>query len=166
MLFRSITGYVLPLAAVAAVAGFIGSVFVGTSMGLLGTHRMPLMWGLVMLIYQLVMAVVGVFVLGFIIDALAPSFGGTKNNAQALKVAAYCWTPGWVGGIFGILPLLGILGALLGLYGIYLLFLGLPKLMKNPAEKSAGYTVVVLIAAIVVTVVRSEERRVGKECRL
>lgn len=147
------TGYVLPLAAVAAVAQFIGSVFVGTGMGFLGTYRMPLTWGLVMLVYQVVMAGVMVFVLSFIIDALAPSFGGQKSSAQALKVAAYCWTPGWVAGILTILPMLGILAILGALYGIYLLYLGLPKLMKNPADKSAGYTVVVIICAIIVGII-------------
>ena len=148
-----ITGYVLPLAAVAAIAQFIGSVFVGTSLGPLGSYRMPLGIGAVMLVYNVVMAVVMVFIVGLIIDALATSFGGQKNNAQALKVAVYCFTPGWIGGILGILPMLGILGALIGLYGAYLLYLGLPKLMKNPDDKSAGYTVVVIIAAIVVGVI-------------
>jgi hypothetical protein len=148
-----ITGYVLPLAAIAAVAQFIGSVFVGTSLGFMGTFRMPLLWGLVMLSYSVAMAVVMVLVVGFIIDALAPSFGAQKDNAQALKVAAYCWTPGWVAGILNILPMLGILAILGALYGIYLLYLGLPRLMKNPAEKSAGYTAVVIICAIVVGVI-------------
>src|SRR5262249_32765775 len=35
------------------------------------------------------------------------------------------------------------------LYGIYLLYLGLPRLMKNPAEKTVPYLVVTIIAAIV-----------------
>ena len=33
--------------------------------------------------------------------------------------------------------------------GLYLLYLGLPVLMKAPAEKALGYTAVVIIAAIV-----------------
>ena len=41
-----------------------------------------------------------------------------------------------------------ILG-ILGLYSIYLLYLGLPVLMKAPAEKAGGYTVAVVVAAIV-----------------
>jgi hypothetical protein len=144
-----ITGYVLPLAIVAAVAAFIGTVFVGTSMFFMGTVRMPLTWGLAMLVYQIVMAVVTVFVLAFIIEALAPTFGGTKDRAQAMKVAAYSYTPAWVAGILMILPALGILAALAGLYGIYLLYLGLPRLMRNPPDKSAGYTALVVVCAIV-----------------
>jgi uncharacterized membrane protein len=111
-------------------------------------------WALGMLVYQLVMSVVAVFLLGFIIDVLAPTFGGQKNFNQAVKVAAYSYTAGWLGGVLGIIPWVGwILGLVVSLYGIYLLYLGLPKVMKNPQEKSVAYTVVVIIVAIVVAIV-------------
>lgn len=148
-----ITGYVLPLAAVAAVAAFIGIVFIGQSLGPLGTVRMPVMAGLVGLVFQLAMAVAMVFLLGFIIDALAPTFGGQKNMAQAVKVAAYAYTPVWIVGILSIIPVLALLGILAALYAVYLVYLGLPRLMKSPQEKSAGYTAVVIVAAIVLGIV-------------
>jgi hypothetical protein len=151
-----LTGYVLPLAALAAVAGFISAAVVGTTIPYGGTFRMPMGWALGLLVYNLVMAVVAVFVLGFIIDALAPTFGGTKNFDQAVKVAAFSYTAGWLGAVLGIIPWVGwLLALLVSLYGFYLLYLGLPRLMKNPPEKSAGYTVVVVIVAIVVAVVIS-----------
>ena len=145
-----IVKYVLPLAAVAAVAAFIGSVVVGSSLGPLGTVRLGVGAGLVALVFQVVMAVVMVFVLGFIIDALAPTFGGTKNMDQAVKVAAYSYTPAWVVGILAIIPFLGLLGLIAMLYGAYLLYLGLPRLMKSAPDKSVGYTVIVIVVAIVV----------------
>lgn len=148
-----IVGYVLPLAAVAAVAAFIGQVFVGVSAPFVGTMRLGIVAGLVGLVMALVMAVVMVFVLGFIADALAPSFGGTKNMDQAVKVAAYSFTPVWVVGILGIIPALGVLGILAGLYSIYLIYLGLPRLMKAPQEKAVGYTAVVVIGAIILWIV-------------
>ena len=142
--------YVLPLAAVAAVAAFIGAVVVGTSLGPLGTMRLGVGAGLVALVFQLVMAVVMVFVLAFIIDALAPTFGGTKNMDQAVKVAAYSYTPVWVVGILSIIPFLGLLGIIAMFYAAYLLYLGLPRLMKSAPDKSVGYTVIVIVVAIVV----------------
>lgn len=145
-----ITGYVLPLAAVAAVAAFIGQVFIGINTGFLGTVKVGMVAGLIGLVFSLVMAVVMVFVVGFIADALAPTFGGTKNMNQAVKVAAYSYTPVWVVGILAIIPALGLLGILAALYAIYLMYLGLPRLMKAPQDKAAGYTAVVVIAAIVV----------------
>ncbi|MGZ5072139.1 MAG: Yip1 family protein [Usitatibacter sp.] len=143
-----ITGYVLPLAAASAIAGFIGMTFVGI-MGI----RIGLVAGLAGLVIHLVLAVVSVFVVGFIIDALAPTFGGQKNMAQAVKMAAYTYTPVWVVGILGIIPALRILGLIAALYAIYLLYLGLPRLMKSPPEKSAGYTAVVIIVAIVLSLI-------------
>src|SRR5688500_6512002 len=103
-----ITGYVLPLAAVAALASFIGLVFVGTSF--LGTTvRLGIGAGIAGLVLNVVMAVLMVFVLGFIIDALAPTFGGHKNFPQAVKVAAYSYTPVWIVGVLAIIPALGLL---------------------------------------------------------
>ena len=145
-----VTGYVLPLAALAAVAGFIGMCLVGMSLPFLGTYRMGIGWGLGLAIYNVIMAVVFVYVIGFIIDALAPTFGGQKNMAQAVKLAAYSYTPAWLASILTIIPALGILVLIGAIYGLYLLYLGLPRLMRNPPEKSAGYTALVVVCAIVV----------------
>lgn len=149
-----ILSYVLPLAALAAIMHFISSSIIGTRVMFAGVVRMPMLWGVVMAVYQLVMAVVAVFVIGFIIDALATSFGGQKNMNQAVKVAAYSFTAAWVGSVFGILPYLGwLLALLMAFYGLYILYLGLPRLMGSPADKAMGYTAVVVIVAIVVMVI-------------
>ena len=147
-----ITGYVLPLAAIAAIAGFIGMSLIGALFGMLGVH-VGFLWGIVAAIFHLVMAVVMVYVMAFLIDALAPSFGGQKNFAQALKTAAYTYTPVWVMGIVNIIPLLGILVLLAAIYAVYLLYLGLQAVMRAPAEKAAGYTAVTVIAGIVIALI-------------
>lgn len=149
-----ITGYVVPLAAVAAIAAFIGSAFVGVSVPMMGsTYRTPVSAALVVAVWSVAMAVIGVFVCGFIVNAFAPTFGGQKSDAQALKVAAYSFTPSWVAGILQIIPMLGILAILGGLYAIYLLYLGLPVLMKSPEDKTIGYTLAVIVSMIVVMLV-------------
>ena len=146
-------GYVAPLAAIGAVAGFVGNSVIGHSNFLMGSYRMPIAAGLGIAILGFVMAFVAVFVLSLIINALAPSFGGEKNSAQATKVAVYAYTPAWIAGIFQLIPMLGILAILGALYALYLLYLGLPKLMKCPEDKAVGYTAVVVICAIVLAVV-------------
>jgi hypothetical protein len=113
----------------------------------------PILLGLVTAIFAFGMAIVGVFILSLIIDALAPSFGGEKNNIQALKVAVYSYTPLWIAGVLQILPLLGLLTIFAGLYGLYLLYLGLQNVMKSPPDKVMGYTAVVVICAIVLSVI-------------
>jgi hypothetical protein len=79
-----IVNYVLPFAAISAVAELIGGSIVGHTLPFIGTYRVPLITGIVLAIYRFVMAVVGVFVLSLIINALAPSFGCQKNPQQAL----------------------------------------------------------------------------------
>jgi hypothetical protein len=144
-----ITGYVLPLAAIGAVAGFIGQSIVGLPF----VGRLSVTTGLTSAVFVLVMAVVSCLIVGFIINALAPTFGGQKDQTQALKVAVYSYTPAWIAGVLQIIPMLGILGLLAGLYGFYLLYLGLPRLMKCPEDKAIGYTVVTVVSAIVVSLV-------------
>jgi hypothetical protein len=148
-----ITGYVLPLVAVSAIAGLIGGSLIGHSVPFLGTYRVPIVSGISLAIFRLVMAVVGVFILSFVINALAPTFGGTKSPPQALKVAAYSYTPAWIAGVFAALPMLGLLALLGALYGLYLLYLGLPRLMKCPEDKAVGYTAVVVLCAIAISLV-------------
>lgn len=140
--------YVVLLAAIGPVAQLIGGQVFGY--GAFGvTFRPSLGSALVSALLSYGLALASIFVLSLIIDALAPNFGGQKNQVQALKVAAYSATAGWLAGIFGLIPALAILG-ILGLYGLYLLYLGLPILMKVPEDKAAGYTIVVVIAAVVI----------------
>ncbi len=55
---------------------------------------------------------------------LAPSFGGRKDEMQALKTVAYAYTAAWLAGGGQILPWVGMLILLAGsLYSIYLLSL-------------------------------------------
>ena len=146
------TSYIAPLAAIGPVASLIGLSIVGIRLPSLGTYRMPLGTSLAYAVVRYLMTLAGVYVLALIINALAGTFSGEKNEIHALKVAAYASTAAWVAGIFIVIPMLGVLG-LLGLYSLYLLYLGLPILMKAPQEKALGYTAVVIIAAIVIFMV-------------
>jgi hypothetical protein len=146
------TKYVMILAAIPAVAAFIGFSFIGVS-GFGHSYRVPIASGLAQLVLQYLLSLAGVYVMALIIDALAPSFGGEKSLPQAMKVAAFFPTASWLAGVFYLIPALSILAILGGLYSLYLLYLGLPLLMKAPEEKAIPYTVVVIIVAIVVMVV-------------
>lgn len=140
-------GWVLPLAAIGPVATLIGSLVFGYSaFGV--TYRPTIVGALGTAAVSYVLSLVSVFVLALIIDALAPSFGGTRNQSQALKVSAFSMTAAWLAAIFGLVPLLGML-SIVGLYSLYLLFVGLPILMRAPADKALGYTVVSILAAAV-----------------
>jgi hypothetical protein len=143
------TGYIIPLAAIGPIASIIGWSVFGFSVPFVGSIRYPIGISVRNGVVIYALSLVGVFVLALIIDALAPTFGGQKNQIQALKTSAYSYTAAWVAGIFNLIPSIALLGLLAALYSCYLLFLGLPVLMKAPEDKAVGYTAVVIIVAIV-----------------
>lgn len=149
------TKYIMILAAIPAVAGFISMSLIGITIPIIGgTYRVSIMVGLTNAIATYILSLVGIFLVSLIIDALAPTFGGTKNPIQALKAAAYSYTAFWVASIAQLVPFLGSLIMLLGLiYGIYLLYLGLPITMQSPKERALSYTALVIVCGIVIGIV-------------
>jgi hypothetical protein len=140
------------MAAIPAVCGFIGLSLIGVGMFGYG-YRMPIVGGLVAMVFGYVLSLVVAFVMALIVDALAPSFGGVKNRVAAMKVVAYGSTAVYVAGVLKLLPSLAILGIVAACYSIYLIYLGLPVLMKCPKDKAVGYTAVVVIIAVLAGVV-------------
>jgi hypothetical protein len=115
---------------------------------------MPISSGLAYTVVMFVSVLFGVFIVGVVINTLAPTFSGTKDQRQALKVAAYSLTPAMLSSVLALSPILATLLQLLaGLYGIYVLYLGLPVLMQSPKEKAFGYTASVVICTILVGIV-------------
>lgn len=143
--------YIAIVAAIPIIAQFIKGSLIGYGASGI-TVRTPIGSGLVAAVIGYALSLGVVYLMSLIIDALAPNFGGQKNQVQALKVAAYAWTASWIAGIGVIVPWLGWLIALAGFaYAIYLMFIGLPETMKCPPEKSAGYTAVSVILGIVLS---------------
>jgi hypothetical protein len=147
-------GYVMPLAVLAALVGFVRMSVLGVNTAFGGGFRMPIGSGLTYTVMMFVSALIGVFIVGFIINALAPTFSGQRDQRQALKVAAYSLTPAMLSSVLALSPILATLLQLLaGLYGIYVLYLGLPVVMQSPKEKAFGYTVSVVICTILLGIV-------------
>lgn len=144
--------YLIYLALVSAVAGFIGMSLIGFG-GFGFSMRVPIVSGLVNMVVGYALSLVAVFVLGLIANSLAPTFGGTRDPVSALKLVAYGSTAGFVGGVFTLIPSLSMLGLLASLYSIYLIFTGVPVLMKCPPEKAMPYTAVLIVCGIVAMVI-------------
>ena len=147
------TGYAMILAAIPAVCGLIGSTLIGVSLPIVGTIRTPIAAALVQLVLTYVLGLVVIYVVALIVDALAPTFDGQKNSIQALKLVVYSSTPVWLAGVFALVPVLSVLGILAALYGLYLLYIGLTPLMKNPQDKSIGYTALIIVCYIVLAII-------------
>jgi hypothetical protein len=115
-----------------------------------------LMYGVGVAVLSYLIGLAMVYVLALIADALAPRFGGEKNFIRALQLVAYGFTAAWVGVILQVVP---FLGALLGLaavaYSVYIFYLGAPVLRKCAPDKAVGYTVVVILCGIGLSIVVS-----------
>jgi hypothetical protein len=149
---KLLTGYVLPLALIGPAASLIGMQLFGINV-LFTTIKPSLTTSLTIAVMSFVMAIVGAFVLAFIANFLSPKFGGRDSFPSAFRLVAYAMTAAWVGGIFGLIPSLALIGSLIGLYSLYLLYAGASPVMGVPADKAVGYTVVTIVAAIVVYIV-------------
>jgi hypothetical protein len=142
-------GYAVFLAAIPPIAQFIGWGLIGRRIPLLGWIRVPIGQALVGAIVTYVLSLISVYVLGIIINALAPSFGSKQNLVNAMKLAVFSFTAPWIAGVFNILPVISIL-TILGLYGLYILYLGFSEgMMDTPKDKVIGYYVVSLVVAVI-----------------
>lgn len=145
------TSYAFILAAIPAVAQFIGLGLIGRNVPFRGFARFGLGTALLQSIVIYVGSLVTVYIIGLIINALAPTFSSRQNRENAMKLAVFSMTPAWVAGVLYIIPFLGILVIFAYIYGIYLLYLGMiTPLMDTPKEKTTGYLVVVILISIAI----------------
>jgi hypothetical protein len=147
---RLMVSYVLPLAAIPAVAQVIGIGIVG---GGVPSMSWSLSGALATGIVSFLAAVAGVYVTAYVIDFLAPTFSSNRNLGRAVQLVAYSFTPGWIAGVLHIIPALDWLVGLASLYGLYLAYLGMPHVMGTPNGKIVPYLVVAILVVVVVSVI-------------
>ncbi|MGZ3249737.1 MAG: Yip1 family protein [Croceibacterium sp.] len=144
--------YVVPLAAIGPIFGFIGGQLFGV--GAFGFRYHPtLIGGLASAITAYVLALVSIFLIAWVANFLADKFGGQQNFERAFKLCAHALTAGWVAGVFNLLTSLSLLVFLVSLYGIYLFYLGATPMMAVPQDKAAGYTAVTIVGVIIVGII-------------
>jgi hypothetical protein len=146
------SSYVLILAALPPLIEFLAKLlyggfkkpYSGWSWNVAGKN---LLFSIVAYIFSIII----VYVVGRIINVLAPVFASRQGRLNSLKLAAYSLTPYWIGGLLYLVPRVGwIMRYLIALYGIYILYAGLAAfLMETPREKVLKYWVVSGILAIV-----------------
>jgi hypothetical protein len=145
--------YIAPLAAIPAIARFIGFSIVGVSLPVFGAYRYGIVHGFTTAVIQYVLSIAGVFIAALVIDKLAPTFRSQSSTIRSLQLVTYASTVVWLAGILNIIPALAPLGLLAALYAIYLFYLGLPVMMKTPADQVIPYMVVAAVTIIVVMLV-------------
>lgn len=143
--------YIMPLAAIPAIAMFIGLGIVGAPF--LG--RFGLVTALSSAIGLYLSQLIGPIVAALVVERLAPKFNSTGTLADALKLVAYASTPIWVAGVLYLLLYLAPLALAGAVYGIYLFYLGLPPIMKTHPDNVVPYMLVATITLLVINIVLS-----------
>ncbi len=147
-------GYAIPLSLLQAVASVVALGLFG-----IGAEIMEMSGVTVSLADTILRAVVSfatglvlLYVLAFIGSKIAPSFNGSADIIQSLKLFTYSSTPTWILGVLlpffmtsmGLVILVSLLSfASIG-YAIYLIYAGAGPVLDIPQEKLAGFTVVVI----------------------
>jgi hypothetical protein len=136
--------YVGVLAAIAFVATLIGDLIIFRGV-----------YGFLDALLPFISSILGVFIVGYILWKLAPSFGTNTTQIRATRLAAYSYTPYFLISVLNIIPFgpirdLGYLGLL---YGIYIVYLGLPILLSTPKERVISYLIVSLVVVFAVYLV-------------
>ena len=146
--------YALPLMLIGPIAGLIGGQLFGYNL-LLTTVRPSIGYAVGSAIFGLVMAIISLFIVSFVANVASPKFGGKDSFPAAFRLVAYSMTAAWVAAILGLIPSLALIGALLGLYSFYLFYLGATPVMGVPQDKAVTYTVVTVVAVIVLYLIVS-----------
>jgi hypothetical protein len=147
-----LTGYVLPLALIPAIASFIGYGFIGFNVGFFG-QASSIEWGISQAITTFATIFIGIFISAWVISQLAKNFGTSASLNDAIKLVAYSYTPLLLSGIFYLIPALTVLTLIGGIYSLYLLYLGFQPITSVSEQQKTSYFLISLIAIIAVSVV-------------
>src|SRR4030042_3705118 len=106
--------YLIPLALIPTIASLIGFGFLAKAAAF--------SWGIKYAIVYFIVFVAGALLTAWIIDALAPSFGSTRDFRKAMQLVTYSYTPMMVAAVVMIFPSLSWIMLLAGIYSLYILY--------------------------------------------
>lgn len=155
-----LTGYAIPLMLLAFVGQIVGLGLLGIgaeSYALMGLGAIGIVGAAIIGAIGLGLGLILLYVMIVAVNAISPSFNGKSDMTQSAKLMVYASTPSWVAGL--IAPLLGLLGSLVSFaaiaYVVYLIYIGIKPVLEVPQEKTAGFTVVIVLIYIVLSAVLS-----------
>ena len=141
--------YIAPLAAVPAVATFVGLAVVGLPF----IGRFGFFTSLSSAVMVFVQTLAAPMIAAVVIEQLAPKFKSSGSTVDALKLVAYASTPVWVGSVVFALPYIAIILIVAVAYAVYLFYIGLTPILKTPADSVVPFMVVSALTLLVVNLV-------------
>ncbi|MCB1757377.1 MAG: DUF1282 family protein [Gammaproteobacteria bacterium] len=150
--------HVFILAAIPAIAGFIGATQIGWKPGLSSMTAAKLTMGsaFLMCLAAYFAALVGIYIIGRSVYWMAETYGiENPNQSRCIALVAYVATPMLLAGVLGFFPslwlyMLGLLAAIA--YSTYLLYTGLPVVLNLPGDRGFLFSSAVLTVVLVVFV--------------
>ncbi len=150
--------HVLILAAIPAIAGFIGATQIGWKPGASSTSLAKLTPGSA---FQIAVAayfaaLAGIYIIGRSVHWMATTYGiENPDLGKCIALVAYVATPMLLAGVLGFFPSLWLymIGLLLAIaYSTYLLYTGLPVVLGLPSDRGFFFSSAVLTVVLVVFV--------------
>lgn len=145
--------YLLLLAAVPALANFLGRMIIGYPVPFSKSIRLNFGESLVTAIIEYAIMLLGIWVVAKVITFFAPKFSATQDEVKSFKLAVYSYSPYLAAGVLFIIPSLGILVGLVGIYSLIVLYFGLPIVLDVPKNKVLPFFVVIIVSMIVVYII-------------
>ncbi len=145
--------YLLILAAVPALANFLGRMIIGYPVPFSKSIRLNFGESLVTAIIEYAIMLLGIWVVAKVITFFAPKFSATQDEVKSFKLAVYSYSPYLAAGVLFIIPSLGILVGLVGIYSLVVLYFGLPIVLDVPKNKVLPFFVVIIVSMIVVYII-------------
>lgn len=155
-------GHILLLAAIAPVAGFVGTTQVGWKIGA-REHFLTTDSAALIAVAVYAAMLIGVFTVGWMVHWMSETYQAEKSFSQSVALAGYTATPLFLIGIMLLYPVLWlnmILGMLAVSYTVYLLYVGVPIMMEVEKERGflfssslLGFGLVALVALLAATVI-------------
>ena len=140
--------YIVPLAAIPAMAMFLGLAIIGVPF----VGRFGFFTALSTAIVIYLQTLIAPLVAAIVIEQLAPRFSSSGSTIDALKLVAYASTPVWVGSVIYLVVYLSPLMIVPVIYAVYLFYLGLPPMMKTHPNNVVPFMLVSFLAIIVVNI--------------
>ena len=141
-------GYVMPLAAIPAIASALGASIIGIELPGMGVIRMEPGQAVISGAFQYAMQLATIYAMALVLAWLAPRFGGSGDRAAAFKVVAYAGTPSWLFGIFNVVPDRSHLTIIGLVYAVYLIYTGLQPVMNVPQRRALMVTALLVLIGI------------------
>jgi len=154
-IIRCYLSHVLLLAAVPAIAGYVGTTRVGWQVVAREVHTLTPESALPMAIASYVTMLFAVFFVGQMIHWMEKTYGGKADLGMSVTLATHTATPLFLIGVTLAYPLLW-LNMLLGLpalaYSVYLLYTGVPIMTSIPKARGFLFASAVLAVGLVMFV--------------